>query len=168
MGTRRNAKTTAVAPPKPIRFQEKIGRAERAIDRSQIFVAYDDNDTCDSFFVRHRARFLRGQNITAGIESRLLQVIDPFLAQQVTKRVAIQQLPLSAATSDLASKARLDLSRTQGFPKGSQHKEKRTTRAEVGDRKCKYCHTEVPGSFYKHFKACQAAKKARRSGVVTV
>ena len=118
------------------------------------------NASCETFFTRHRARFLRAQNVTVGIETRLLRNVDPLLALQIAKRSTVSQLPLSAATLEMAAKAKLDLSKSQG---ANQQTPLATTKAtENNERKCKYCQALVVGSFFKHFKACDAAKKSRK------
>ncbi len=43
------------------------------------------------------------------LEHRLLKSVDPSVAKQVDTRAKINALPLSAATAELALKAKLDL-----------------------------------------------------------
>lgn len=123
----------------------------------------------DSFFLQHRERFMRTQAICGEVEDRLLRAVDPIVARQVATRHRIGELPISAASLDVAARARLDLSslnkrdRSRSRTRGSHQDKRGPHREGLSSAKiCKYCDVKVDGSIFHHFKVC--TKAPSRSG----
>ena len=115
----------------------------------------------DSFFVQHRERFMRTQAICGDVENRLLRAVDQNVALQVVTRHRIGELPISAASLDVAARARLDLSslnkRERSRSRTRAHRDKGRRSSPKGPLICKYCDVNVSGNIFDHFKVCSKA-----------
>jgi len=116
----------------------------------EIALVVGASKSCSPFEVitRHRARFERALEACAAVEARGLRLLDGVMAKQVVTKQALSTLPLSDSTRELAEKAKVSL------------KDQKDHDDPKDPKKCKYCSAPVKGSIIKHFKQCEAAKKA--------